>query len=356
MKFCYFGNFNPSYSRNSVNINGLRQNNCQVILCQTRKRGIWKYIDLFLKHYKIKHQYDFLIVGFSGFSLLWLAKLLSKKPLIFDAFVSQYLSNIEDRRQHKPNSLKARYYKFLDKFACQLADIIFIDTKAQTKYFIENYNLNPSKFFRIQVGSDDNIFNPNLKPKTSKLQSKFIVHWHGYMVPFHGFDIIIKAASIIAVKDADIKFQLITEINKNCTQSNKDKLKKLNNIDIIGKVDYPVLAAKINRAHICLGIFSNSTKAKLVIPNKIIEAAACRKPAITANHQVVNEIFTDNKNIVLCSPENPTDLADKIIELKNNNKLRKKIATNAHQLYVDKLSPKKIGEQITKTINLYINN
>jgi len=79
MTVCYFGNYQKDYPRNDVLISGLKQNNCHVLECQTRARGIKKYLSLYQQHKKIKNKYDVLIVGFAGHSLVWFAKLISNK-------------------------------------------------------------------------------------------------------------------------------------------------------------------------------------------------------------------------------------------------------------------------------------
>ena len=46
----------------------------------------------------------------------------------------------------------------------------------------------------------------------------------------------------------------------------------------------------------------------------------------------------------------PKDLAKKIIELKDNSELRKKIAENGYKLYKEKLTPKVLGKELLNII------
>ena len=121
---------------------------------------------------------------------------------------------------------------------------------------------------------------------------------------------------------------------------------KLNNVDFYPETNYRGIAKFINQSDICLGIFGNNIKARVVIPNKIYEAIACAKPVITARHKVISELFIDRDNIIMVEPENAEDLAAKILELKNDKQLRKKIADNCYQLYLNNLLPKEVVKEL----------
>ncbi|OGG86981.1 hypothetical protein A3B87_03330 [Candidatus Kuenenbacteria bacterium RIFCSPHIGHO2_02_FULL_39_13] len=351
MTICYFGNYQKDYSRNDVLITGLKQNSCHVLECQTRARGIKKYLSLCQQHKKIKNKYDILIVGFAGHSLVWFAKLISNKPIVFDAFVSLYLSNVEDRGVCSPQSLKAKYYYFLDWLSCTLADKILLDTQAQIDYFIEKYKINKNKFIRVFVGANDKIFYPDSKsnPAAAGQNSEFIIHWHGYLVPFYGFATILEAAKILGQQDKNIKFRFITRFN-NKSERFRNQAKFLPNVEFLDEQGKKDLAKYINQANCCLGVFGASKKAELVIPNKIVEALACRKPVITAKHQAPAELFNHQENIIFIEPGNAQALAGAILALKNNSKLSTKIATNGYQLCLSQLTPKILGRQLNNIL------
>ena len=76
MTICYFGNYNPDYSRNHILISGLRQNGFKVFECNSRKQGLAKYFDLYQQHSKIKGKYDIMVAGFPGYQAMILAKFL----------------------------------------------------------------------------------------------------------------------------------------------------------------------------------------------------------------------------------------------------------------------------------------
>ncbi len=343
MTICYFGIYNKNYPRNAILISGLKQNGIKVLECNSRQRGFLKYISLYFQHQKIKKDYDIMVVGFLGQKIIKFAKKLTKKPIVLDAFVSQYLSNIYDRQLYSQWSFKAKKIRKQEKKACELADLILLDTQAQIDYFVNTYKINKEKFVRIFVGANNKIYFPQ---KNKKEVNKFIVHWHGFIVPFYAVKIIIQAAEILK-NNSDILFKIVTRNNKQA-QKVKKLAKELNlqNIKFYKEKTFAGLAKFINLADICLGIFGNNTKAKIVIPNKIYEAIACFKPVITANHNAIKELFIHKENIFLVKPENVQDLANAILELKNNKELKNKIATNSYKLYEQNLTPKRIGLEL----------
>ncbi|MDP2933871.1 MAG: hypothetical protein Q8N81_07140, partial [bacterium] len=209
MTICFFGNYISDYPRIRVLTQGLRENGVRVLECHTRKRGLGKYWSLFRQHWKLRNSYDVLLVGMGGQTLVWFARILCRKQVVFDAFTSLYLTNVEDRKTCSPKSWRAGYYAALDRWSCKLADKVLLDTNAQIDYFISRYSLPREKFFRIFVGADNKVYYPQNKISPS---SKFVVHWHGHIVPFHGLNTVIAAAEALAERE-DIEFQIVTRFN-----------------------------------------------------------------------------------------------------------------------------------------------
>jgi glycosyltransferase involved in cell wall biosynthesis len=66
-------------------------------------------------------------------------------------------------------------------------------------------------------------------------------------------------------------------------------------------------------------------------PLKIFEYMASRKPIITTSLPSVKEVLEDGKNAMLIEPNNPKQLAESIIKLKNNPELGAKISDKAFE-------------------------
>lgn len=161
MTICYFGDFNADYARNKIIIKGLKENRVKVLLCNDRSKGIRKYFKLKKLHKKFVGKYDLLVMGYSDSRFMVpLAKLISRKQIVWDAFYSLYDSWVFDRKLVKPRSLKAKYYWFLDWLSCKLADKILLDTNEHIKYFVKTFKIKKDKFIKVLIGADDSIFYP----------------------------------------------------------------------------------------------------------------------------------------------------------------------------------------------------
>ena len=344
MKVCYFGIYNPNYSRNKELIKGLKENGIEIIGCRVEPTEKYKYWKLFKKHRKIK-DYDLMIVGFPGHSVMPLARLICKKKIIFDAFVSLYDSNIFDRKAYSPHGLKALKYWLLDWLACKLANKILLDTDEHIKYFVKTFRIKKEKFKRIFVGSDDSIFYPRVHKKET---DNSLVHFHGKYIPLQGIEYIVEAAKLL--ESENVQFNLI---GKGQTYSMAvDLTKKLNvkNINFINPIAPGKLVKYIAQADVCLGIFGETQKATRVVPNKAYEAIAIKKPLITADTPAVRELFKNRENCLLCNIADSKDLAQKILILKNNPELRDKIAENGYKLFKAKLTPRLLGQRLIKAL------
>ena len=110
MTICYFGIYDKNYSRNKILISGLKKNGVEVIECNDRTKSLIKYFKLIGQYWRKGRHSDLVIVGFPGQTIMPLAKLICRKKIVFDAFLSVYDSYVFDRKTIKPESLKARYY------------------------------------------------------------------------------------------------------------------------------------------------------------------------------------------------------------------------------------------------------
>lgn len=346
MTILYFGSYNPDYSRNRVLISGLRKNGVKVIECNVRKGGFRSFPPLFLKYLKLKVPYDLMVVGFPGQEVMFLAKILTRKPIVFDAFTSHYGGYIIDRQYFSKKSWRAKYYRFLDRWSCKLADQVLLDTETHINFFIREFKLPRNKFIKVWVGTDTDIFYPR---EAKKDVSGFFVHFHGYFIPLQGVDIIVKAAKLL--ENDGINFRLIGDGQTFKEVQKLAKTLAVKNVEFLPPVSYETLPDYIIQADVCLGIFGDSPKTESVIPNKIYESLAMRKPVITANTSAIQELFTDGLNIFLCRKASPESLAEKILFVRNQPDITQRAAQEGYRLFEEKLKEKILGAELIKDIN-----
>lgn len=344
MRVLFFGSYDPSYSRNRVLLKGLRSNGVEVQECRVKAGFGWSF-RLLARYLGERPKYDVMVVGFPGQKVMFLARLLSGKPIIFDAFTSHYGGYILDRKKSSPTSLRAKWYMFLDRASCRLADVVLLDTNAHIDFFISEFKLERKKFHRIFVGADSSVFQPRME----QTSSEFRVHFHGHFIPLQGTEYIIRAAKIL--ESENISFQIIGRGQEYKRVRLLGESLGAKNIRWIDSVPYEKLPEYIAQADVCLGIFGDTPKTPLVIPNKIYEALAMGKPVITADTPAARELLSDKINVLLCRKADPGDMADKIKILKEDRNLRESIGRNARELFQNNLRESILGKELISIIH-----
>ncbi|MBI2676574.1 MAG: glycosyltransferase [Candidatus Yanofskybacteria bacterium] len=344
MRILYFGSYDPNYTRNRVLIDGLRQNGVEVIECRDSSPGIRKFINLFKKHRQLKDPYDIMVVGFLGQQIVPFAKIISRKPIIFDAFLSLYDSNVFDRKTVKRGSMRAFYYWILDWLSMHLADVVLFDTDEHIKYASKEFGVKKSKFRRIWIGASDNIFYPMPKPNSSR----FLVVFHGSFIPLQGIEYILKAAKICE-KDG-VNFLIIGDGQEKKKMLRLSDELGLKNVEFAGFMSQEWIREKIARADVCLGIFGDTQKTLRVIPNKVYECLAMQKPVITADTPATRELFNE-EDMMLVKVVDSESLANAILRLKNDPDLRDRLATAGYNKFKNNASPRVLGNKLKNIIN-----
>ena len=122
---CFFGIYDPSYSRNRVLVRGFEENGYKVFHCRVdpkKHKGILKFFLLVREYLSVrKNKIDVVIVAFPGHTVVWLSRILFDSHIIFDAFVSLYNSNVEDRKRYRAFSLHSLRDQFLDWYSMKIA-------------------------------------------------------------------------------------------------------------------------------------------------------------------------------------------------------------------------------------------
>lgn len=335
---CFFGIYDPGYSRNRVLVRGLEENGYRVVECSVDPKkysGFRKFIQLYKEWKRVKHNnFSFCIVGFPGHSVVWFAILLfGRKKVIFDFFVSLFNSNIEDREQYKKISFKGLYMWFLDYFSLLISRRILIDTYAHRDFISKKFFVRRKKFQVVYVGSDDSVVFPK---KFQKEIDKFIVHFHGTNTPLQGFSVIQQAAKILE-SHKNIEFHIYGFSGEDTT-----------NLKFFPRFPYEKMSDILSRADIVLGIFGTTKKAGKVIPNKVFEGLAAQKPVITRKSKAVFELFYEKPPMVLCRKGDSQSLSQAISLLAASKTLRNRYAEEGYLYFKEHLTPKILVASLLK--------
>jgi len=161
------------------------------------------------------------------------------------------------------------------------------------------------------------------------------VLYFGQYLPLHGLDVIAGAVEALAER-RDLRFVFIG--TGELRASFQARLSAYDaNTEFVDWVAYEKLAERIARADIVLGIFGGSVKARMVIPNKVYEAAAVGRAVVTADTPAVRELFTADENVVVCDADSAS-LAAAITRLVEAPDLRRRLGEAARSFMAERFS------------------
>lgn len=274
--------------------------------------------------------YDLIFVGFYGHLIILPVGLLARLrriPVLFDVFVSNYDTLVQDRQTISPKSLTAMLARWLDKTSCTLATHLLLDTQLHVNYFVETYHLPPEKFTAIPVGCNEDIF--TRQPASPPLSDKTKVLYYCTYLPLHGADIVVRAAA--QLKDLPISFHLVGEGQE--YEKVRAEAAALPNITFSPAVSLEALRDAIAGADICLGgHFGVSDKAGRVVPGKVYQILAMARPLIASNSPANRGLLNDG-SAHLVRAGDASALAQAILDLHVDLALREQMAQQGFAHY-----------------------
>lgn len=343
MKICYFGIYNPNFSRNKIYLSGLRQLGVEILECQDNSRGLLKFWRLWRKHRQIKNEYDAMIVGYPGHLVVPFAKLISNKKIIADLLGSLYDAEVHS---HSPSFFKKIKAKIIDWLAVKFADIILLESEAQKKYFEQKFSKS-TKYKVIYTGARDSFFQPNIsKPKED---DKFIVIFRGRLTPESGVGHILKAAKIL--QNENIIFKIVGGGQLLDFAEKEIKKNDLSNVELVAKfLNDEELITEMLASDLSLGQLEDNPRLNRTIPHKAFESLALGIPYLSGNALAIREIIIERETGFLTPLADPESLAEKIKELSQNVELLRKISENEKKLFEQKFASGILAQNILQSI------
>ncbi len=343
---CYIAGREKSYSRTQIVLYALQAGKHRVFPLLPSDKSFLHYPCLLFKFLFIVGKCDLVVVGFYGHFLILFVRLITRKPILFDALVSTFFV-MRDRGKSTGGGLKDRIFFLIDKLAMSAADKIVLESDDHTTARARVFRLPLRRFERIYLPTVDSVFSPQ---KTADQTKPFCVHFHGEFAPFHGVKYILDAAKILTGKN--VRFRIIG--NGITAEENKKYAAELNlqHVEFIERVPFQDLPKLMSEAGVCLGIFGDTKRTLHELTNKVVEAMAVGAAVITAKNAPVQELLQHEVSAILIPPADAAALATAILRLKNDPRLREKIGRNAREVYLQKCSL----ENFCKSFNAVVEN
>ena len=208
-----FGSFDLEGARSWVIRTGLQEHGYRVALCRTEVRGLFgKYRDLWRRWKECSASASAIYVVFLGHYLMPLAWWLSRHrniPVIFDAFLSLYDTEVHDRARVSRFSPRAWILWCTDWLSCRLATVVLLDTDEHKEYFVRKYGIDGRKILVVPVGCRTDLFHPEPRSEPHHQTVPFRVEFHGTYIPLQGTEIILAAARELQERGEQVQFTLV---------------------------------------------------------------------------------------------------------------------------------------------------
>ncbi len=226
-----------------------------------------------------------------------------------------------------------RFLEFLENFAYRKATHIVPVTDSFKRYMIGK-GISPEKITVIKNGVDLQFYQvlPEIDSTMQDLGlgGKFVVSYFGTHGMAHHLETILEAAQILQPQ-GDIIFLLVGDgADKARIEAMRDAM-KLSNVMLLGqqaKSKMPHLWASSN---VSLVLLKKSDLFKSVIPSKIFESMAMQKPIILGVEGESQEIIEAANSGRCITPENSAQLAQRILELRDNPALCSELGENGRK-------------------------
>lgn len=336
----------PSYTRNEVILRALRARDMVTEVTDDRSGSLTarslRVLFRLIPHL-MRDDYDLVFIGFYGYLLMPWARRLTRRPVVFDAFVSNYDTLCFDRQRFRPHSIAGRLAFWLDRVCCSMADRVLLDTASHKAYFADTFHLPADHLRYLYVGCNEDIFFPQPKPRSG---GEFRVLYYSSYLPLHGVEHIVTAARLLDGRQG-LRFRLIGR------GMNYPKVRRLaeqfgvSNVEFLPAVPYAQLPAEIAAADVCLGgPFGDTPKARRVIPGKTFQFLAMARPVIATDTPGNRELLTHEQSAYLVPLADVEALAAAVALLQDNSPLREGLATSGYKCYRQQCSEAVIGQSL----------
>ena len=347
LRILYFGLNAPDKSMRDVPyIAGLKRLGATFEVCYDTSRGFRKYFALMKKMLPLRGQFDVVWVGHSSALAVPLIRLLTRKPIVFNALCPQYDGNVVDRGTYSPLSPYAIFIWCIDFVSLNAAHALLLETDAQIENVRRTFFVPRRKMHRVFTTVDPALYHPD--PSIQKENACTCV-FRAWVTRATGAEYILDAARILKGSGVNFRFivrgPMVPEIEARVAGEKLSHVQVLTGFHETGDLNRLILSG-----HIYLGQFSDHIRTSRTIQFKTVEALAYGLPYITADLPSNRELLTDKKECLFVKPRSAEDLAEKILMLKNDSVFAARLAKAGHELYQKKLTPDVLANQILSII------
>ncbi len=241
----------------------------------------------------------------------------------------------------------------LEELSYRRASLINVLTPAFEKVLIQNKGVSAKRIRMIPNGADLDILHPDTKENRVRrllsLEGKFVVAYFGAHGRANRVGQLLDAAEMLKDRD-DIRFMLVGDGMEKPQLLADAKSRKLNNVVFVDAVSKDQIGKYINAADVCTAVLMKNDTFKTVYPNKVFDYMSCSRPVIIAIDGVARELIETAEAGLYVEPENPHDMVDAILRIKNNPRLADTMAENGFAYVSEHFDRRKLAQGYLKQL------
>lgn len=241
----------------------------------------------------------------------------------------------------------------LEKFLYHVADRIVAVTHGFCEH-IQSVGIPREKICWIPNGTMTDIFHPKRTDKDLRvrlgLNGKLVVTFAGTHGIAQGLPAVIEAARLLGER-SDIVFFFIGEGPVKAHLIRLARAYALKNLIFHAQVPLEQIAPYLNMSDILLVPLKNDEVFNSFIPSKMFDFMACAKPVLLSVPGEAKAILEKARAGLSIKPGDPRALAEGILNLAEDEKLRRNLGKNGRKFVLEHFSRKKQGVQLSAILS-----
>jgi glycosyltransferase involved in cell wall biosynthesis len=269
-------------------------------------------------------------------------------PIISELYISLYDTLVHDRKRLKDNTKRSDYLKKLDRMLIEESDCLIHLSSYELDYIskLVGASIDPDRVKIFPLAIEEKLTADTVDDS----DNTFRMCWWGNYSPLHGLEKILLAIEILKSQGHKIKLDIWGP-----TEYSEPYVKTVQEMNLSQEISFHPsdYSTKLQEylARYCdlaLGIFGDSGKAKNAIANKVIDAMAMKIPVLTMDSPCLWE-FLKPTELFTC-PNEPEEMAKKILEIAANPAKLKDTALAGHLRYLETFTVKQYSKNVLELV------
>ncbi len=241
------------------------------------------------------------------------------------------------------NTKIIRTLEYIEKKVYEKSDHIVVVTDA-FREFIQNKGIARDKISVIKNGVDLSFYRPDDVQITDEygfdLDKLFVASYVGTHGMAHHLETVLEAAEILKDR-SDILFLLVGDGAEKAKLQKLKQERALDNVIMLGQQPKDKMPLLWALSDVSMVLLKKSDLFKTVIPSKIFESMAMKRPLVLGVEGEVKQMVEEGQSGITIEPENSQQLANAVLQLADSKQLYDKLADNGYQ-YVSKFYDRKV--------------